>query len=239
MSTSINLSFPLGLWNGFLHLLFPDLCVACERELPAPGACFCLACRIKLAPSDMYLQADNEFTHRFWGRLHVEAGAAMYYFHRKSPIQHALHQLKYHNKPQIGLQIGREFGRKLARAPVFETVQLVVPVPLHPRKERLRGYNQTALLAEGLAESMGVACARQALRRHVFAESQTRKKRLDRFQNVRAAFQPAQPALLQGRHVLLVDDVLTTGATLEACGQSILDLPGTRLSLATIAIAMI
>lgn len=239
MFTPLNHSFAFSLWNGFLHLMFPDLCVACEQDLPAPGACFCMACRVKLAPSDMYLQPDNEFTQRFWGRLPVQTGAALYYFHRKSPIQHALHQLKYHNKPQIGLKIGREFGRKLANAPIFRTVQLVVPVPLHPRKERLRGYNQTALLAEGLAESMGIDCARNALQRNVYAESQTRKKRLDRFQNVQAAFQPAQPALLQGKHVLLVDDVLTTGATLETCGQTILELPGTQLSLATIAIAMI
>lgn len=125
---------PSTLWNGFLHLLFPDLCVACEADLPVAGACFCLACRIKLAPSDMYRHPDNEFTQRFWGRLPVETGAALYYFHRKSPIQRALHQLKYHNKPQIGLKIGREFGHKLSKAPVFQSIQLIIPVPLHPRE---------------------------------------------------------------------------------------------------------
>ncbi len=223
--------------RGFLHIAYPQLCVACGADVPAGTACFCLACRLKLAPAQLHLQQDNEFTGRFWGRLRLEGGAAMYYFQRKSPIQRALHQLKYQNQPQIGLKIGREFGQVLLQSPLFQTVEAVVPVPLHARKERTRGYNQSAMLARGMAEVMGVPMVTGALVRPLFTSSQTRKKRMERFENVGDVFAIAQPDRLRGRHLLLVDDVLTTGATLETCGQLLLSLPGTRLSMATIAIA--
>jgi ComF family protein len=225
------------MWQGFLHLLFPEICVACGQDLPATGSCFCLKCQFALAPSDMYLSRENEFTDRFWGRLPLQGGAALYYFTRKSPIQRALHQLKYHNKPDIGIQIGREFGKRLLQSEVFRSVDLIIPVPLHPRKERLRGYNQSRMFAQGLAESMEIPFSTTALVRNRFTESQTRKKRIERFQNVEQVFSVKKTALVEGRHLLLVDDVLTTGATLEICGQTLLEIPGTRLSMATIAIA--
>lgn len=186
----------------------------------------------------MHLLRENEFTERLWGQLPIETGAAFYYFTRKSPVQHALHQLKYHDKPDIGIKIGREFGKMLAQSPLFKGVQIVVPVPLHPRKEQLRGYNQSAMFAQGLAEALDISSAPRGLERRVFAESQTKKKRFERFTNVEATFAVAQPEKIKNKHVLLVDDVLTTGATLESCGKSILEIPGTKLSLATIAIAV-
>jgi ComF family protein len=225
--------------RGFVHLAYPDLCVACEDALPATGHCFCLKCQLKLAPSDMYKRAENEFTDRFWGRLPLQTGAALYYFTRKSPIQHALHQLKYGNKPGIAVKLGRLFGRQLASMPHFLNVDGIVPVPLHPKKEHLRGYNQSAEFARGLSEGWGgLPFWPHALKRSLDAGTQTNKKRLERFQNVGASFTVSKPSLLQGKHILLVDDVLTTGATLEACGQAILNLPDCKLSLATIAIAI-
>lgn len=224
--------------RGFLHLAYPQLCVACSADVPAGAACFCLSCRVQLAPAEMHLQQENEFTDRFWGRLRLEGGAAMYYFQRSSPIQRALHQLKYQNQPQVGIKIGRELGRVLLQSPVFQTVEGLVPVPLHARKERLRGYNQSAMLARGMAETMGLPVLAGALVRPFFTSTQTRKKRMERFDNVSDVFALTHPDRLRGKHLLLVDDVLTTGATLETCGQLLLSLPGTRLSMATIAIAM-
>ena len=226
------------LWDGFLHLLYPELCVACSDDLPVAGGCFCLSCRLKISVSDMHHNRENEFTERFWGRMPLESAAAMYYFSRKNPIQRALHQLKYHNQPEIGIKIGRDFGRKLRSAPGFSAVDAIVPVPLHPKKERLRGYNQSAMFAKGLAESMDIPVIYHALARNVFTGTKTRKKRMDRFENVGNVFSLKKTALLEGKHIMLVDDVLTTGATLEMCGQEILNVPGTRLSLATIAIAL-
>jgi ComF family protein len=226
------------LWNGFLHLMYPQLCVACGEDLPDGDSCFCLKCRLKIDVTDMHLVRDNEFTARLWGRVNIEAGAAMYYFKRKSPIQRALHQLKYNNQPEIGVKIGREFGRKLRNSEVFKSVEVVIPVPLHPKKERLRGYNQSAKFAEGIAETMELPVLSNVLVRESFTETQTRKKRMERFKNVGEVFAVKKPKAIEGKHLLLVDDVLTTGATLEMCGQALLAVPNTRLSLATIAIAM-
>lgn len=235
----LQLSFPnlREMCEGFLHLLFPEICVACGQDLPVTGSCFCLKCQLALAPSDMYMQRDNEFTDRFWGRLPLEGGAALYHFTRKSPVQRALHQLKYHNKPDIGIKIGRAFGIKLRNSEIFRSVDGIIPVPLHPRKERIRGYNQSAMFAQGIAEMLEVPVWNTALVRNKFTSSQTRKKRIERFQNVDQVFAVPKPALLEGRHLLLVDDVLTTGATLEICGLALLEVPGAKLSMATIAIA--
>ena len=225
------------LWSGFLHLLYPELCVACGEDLPAAGGCFCFKCQLKLSTSDMHLLRDNEFTDRLWGKLNLEGGAAMYYFTRKSPIQRALHQLKYHNKPDIGIKIGRMFGRKLRNSEIFNSVNAIIPVPLHPKKERLRGYNQSTMFAQGISEEMEIPVLSKALVRRAFTETQTKKKRMERFKNVGEVFVVNTPSLIQGKHLLLVDDVLTTGATLEVCGQALLAVPETRLSVATIAIA--
>ncbi|MDX1909990.1 MAG: ComF family protein [Saprospiraceae bacterium] len=225
------------LWSGLLHLLYPELCVACGNERPAGNVCFCYRCKAKLAASDMYMLKENEFVQRLWGRLFLETGAAAYYFSRNSPIRMAIHHLKYKNKPEIGILIGREFGQKLRTVPHFSSVESIIPVPLHPRKERLRGYNQSAMFARGLSEALEIPVLHQVLHRREFTETQTRKKRMDRFQNVGEVFSVEKPALIEGRHLLLVDDVLTTGATLEVCGQALLAHANTKLSCATIAIA--
>ena len=225
------------LWAGFTHLLYPELCVACGGDLPSSVTCFCLRCSARLAPSDMHLVQENEFIQRLWGRVKIESGAAAYYFTRESPIRMAVHHLKYKNKPDIGLMIGREFGRKLRESDFFKTVDGIVPVPLHPRKERLRGYNQSTMFAQGLSEAMDVPMLGKVLVRRAFTQTQTKKKRMERFQNVGEVFEVKRSDMITGKHLLLVDDVLTTGATLEVCGLALLGVEGIKLSCATIAIA--
>jgi ComF family protein len=169
--------------------------------------------------------------------LPLQWGASAYYFTQKSPIQKALHLLKYHNKPDIGVMIGRALGKKLLDNPDCAPVDAIVPVPLHPKRERLRGYNQSAMFAQGIAASLNVPILEGTLRRNTFTITQTNKKRMERFQNVGEVFTAQHLHLLQGKHLLLVDDVLTTGATLEMCGLALLQAPKTQLSIATIAIA--
>lgn len=224
-------------WRG-LALLYPQLCVSCQRTLPAFATCFCFTCRSKLDPTLHHLEEDNEFTQRFWGRLSLCGGAAMYFFHKKSPIQRALHALKYRNKPETGVKIGREFGRILLKNPAFAEADGIVPVPLHPHKERERGYNQSAVFAKGLSDALGIPVWDGILKRQAFTKTQTTKGRLERFENVGTVFALQHAKTIADKHLLLVDDVLTTGATLEACGELLLSLPNTRLSMATIAIAM-
>jgi ComF family protein len=225
------------LCGGFLHLLYPDLCVACQQDLPVRHSCFCLRCQWKNIPFDLSNPSDNACTARLWGRLPVQWGSAAYHFTRKSPIQKAMHHLKYHNKPDIGVMIGRELGKKLLANPACAPVDAIVPVPLHPKRERLRGYNQSTVFAQGLSDAMNVPLLSQSLLRCTHTATQTNKKRMERFQNVGDVFTVQHEHLLKGKHLLLVDDVLTTGATLEMCGLSLLQVPDTRLSIATIAIA--
>jgi ComF family protein len=234
MSTFPN---PRQLWSGFLQLIYPELCVSCGNDLPYEATCFCFRCKSRLSVSDMYKCRENEFVQRLWGRLPLEGGAAAYYFTRQSPIRHAIHHLKYRNKPEIGLILGREFGRKLRQAEGFQTIDAIIPVPLHPKKERLRGYNQSTMFAQGLSEAMNLPLWNGILVRNTHSDTQTHKKRMERFQNVDSLFGLRKPQLLEGKHILLADDVLTTGATLEICGHTLLQAKGTRLSCATIAIA--
>ena len=225
-------------WGAFTHLFYPQLCVACGYEMPASSTqCFCFKCRTKIIPTDFHLQKENEITERLWGRVHLETAGALYYFSKKGPVQRALHHLKYGNQPDIGQRLGRLYGRELMASPVYADIDCIVPVPLHPKRERQRGYNQSMAFARGLAESMQLPPMGNVLLRTIHSDSQTGKHRMDRFKSVGEVFSLARPDLVQGKHVLLVDDVLTTGATLEVCGNLLLNVPGTRVSIATIAVA--
>lgn len=218
-------------------MFYPKLCLSCGRNIPASQDICCVSCLYRLPKTNFHLDRENFFTEHFWGRIPVHSGAAMYYFAKKSRTQKLIHNLKYKNKPFIGLKLGQRYGLSLKESPYFNSVQLILPVPLHPHKKKIRGYNQCDPFAEGLSKSMGIPWYAHALRRMERTETQTQKSRLDRFENVRLAFQVAQPKLLEGKHILLVDDVLTTGATLEACALQILKVPGTKISFATIAMA--
>jgi ComF family protein len=225
------------LFHGFLHLLYPKLCVACQYELPAAEFCFCIRCQLKLQPTRMHLEPKNEFTDRFFGRVPILFGAAAFYFNRKNPIQKALHQLKYHNQPDIGVQLGRHYGKIIKQHPPPIPFDLVIPVPLHPKREHQRGYNQSTLIAQGLAEELNLHIVEKNLRRNTHTQSQTKKGRNERFANMQAAFVLRNPDALQHKHILLVDDMLTTGATLEACALVLSTVKNTRVSMITIAIA--
>jgi ComF family protein len=226
------------IWQGFVHLLYPALCIGCNRELPTGNACFCVRCRVRLEHTEHLSSRDNEFTDRFWGRLTLHSGAAMYYFQRKSPIQQALHALKYKDKPDIGVRLGRELGRQFINSEHFNGIQGIIPIPLHKHKERIRGYNQSAMFAQGLSDALQLPMWPHLLQRPTFTGTQTKKKRLERFENVNSVFFTPKPEMLKGCHILLVDDVLTTGATLEAAAQTLLEAGAEKISMATIAMAV-
>lgn len=225
------------LFHDLLGLLYPNVCLACHNSLPTRNECICLECQIHLPKTNFHLEADNPFTERFWGRLDIKSGAALYHFVKGGRVQELIHQLKYLGKRQVGHRLGQWYGEQLRTAPLFKTIDAIVPVPLHARKERLRGFNQSAIFAAGLAEAMQIPALPNALVRQVFTETQTNKSRLERLANVQDVFAVKDETALRGKHILLVDDVMTTGATLEACGSKILEVTGTQLSLATIALA--
>lgn len=173
-----------------------------------------------------------------WGRAEIQTAAALFLFTKGSRVQHLIHHLKYDGKKEIGVSLGRKFGFQLKRSPLFSQIDLIVPVPLHPRKQKIRGYNQSELFAAGLSESMGIPYLKDGLKRVVHSESQTKKSREERVTKIKEVFAVNKRDLLSEKHILLVDDVMTTGATLEVCATLLLGIPGTKVSLATIAIAV-
>ncbi len=225
-----------GLEHCF-SLFYPKLCLVCESKKPARGELLCFTCQHKLPKTDFHLDRDNALMERFWGRLPLQAAAALFYFIKGGRAQQLIHQLKYNNKPTVGIQLGQTYGKQLKISPLFQEIDCIIPVPLHPRKQHQRGYNQSEAFAQGLSSSMKKPYYAQALQRRSFTQTQTRKGRLERMNNVMEAFSVKNGKTLQGKHVLLVDDVVTTGATLEACGMQLLTVKDLTLSVATIGFA--
>ncbi len=197
----------------------------------------CVRCQQQLPKTNFHLHQENEFTHRFWGRLDLFAGASLFRFTKKGKVQHLIHELKYKGKTNVGVELGIYYGHQLLESPLFRDIDCIVPVPLHPRKLHKRGFNQSDLFAKGLSQSMGIPHYPDGLKRRVYTETQTKKSRAERLANVLDAFEVYKPGRMQGKHILLVDDVITTGATLEACGVKLLEIPGVKLSMATIVFA--
>ena len=228
-----------NLLADLLGLFFPQACLACTESLVPGESYLCTTCRAELPYTDYHRlpPADNPLGRRFWGKVPVAHTLSYLRFMRHGRVQVLLHQLKYRGQQRVGRALGQLYGAELAGAGFGPTFEVVVPVPLHPRKLARRGFNQADAFAEGLAQSLPCDRAGTALRRTTHTPSQTRKSRAERWRNVATVFEVAQPAAIAGRHVLLVDDVLTTGATLEACAAALLAAGARAVSIATIAAA--
>jgi ComF family protein len=224
--------------NDFLSLIFPKVCAACGKSLFKKEESICTYCFYHLPKTNFHLYEDNPVIKLFWGRANIFSASSLYSFSKGSKVQHLIHQLKYRGKKEIGVSLGKYYGRELKMSPLFSPVNMVIPVPLHPKKLKKRGYNQSETFAQGLAESMKAENGSEFLIRTHASETQTRKSRFARWENVEEIFKVVSPEKIQGKHILLVDDVVTTGSTLEACANKILEVPDTKVSVATIASTM-
>ncbi len=224
--------------EDFISLIFPHLCLACGDSLRKGEETICLSCQYFLPKTGFHLDAENPIQKIFWGRVKVTHASAYYYFRKGSKVQHLIHQLKYNGRQEVGVKIGNWYGKELSRVNAYRSIDLILPVPLHPRKEKLRGYNQSDCIATGLSSGMDIPWSREVLERSTFSETQTKKSRMDRWQNVGEIFRIAQAEDIRNKHVLLVDDVLTTGSTLEACAQVLLDAGCPKVSIVTLAWAI-
>ncbi len=227
----------MNILSDLLWLLFPELCASCDKALNSGEVCLCTYCRLHLPKTNFHLEAENPIVKQFWGKVNVNAAAAYYYFSKGEKVQHLIHQLKYRGKKEVGNFVGEAYGIDLKQAGLFTNAEIVVPVPLHPSKFRKRGYNQSDFFGEGISKAMKIPFSADALKRNLATETQTRKHRYERFENVDRVFEISKPGLLKGKHVLLVDDVITTGSTLTACAEAILELPGTTVSIVAMAYA--
>ncbi|MBI2283000.1 MAG: ComF family protein [Bacteroidetes bacterium] len=227
-------SFGSKYLSSLLHLFYPHNCEGCGSALVSDVQFLCTRCIHRLPVTGFFNKAGNPVEKTFYGRLPVNHAAAVYYFTKASLLQHLLVQLKYKNNREAGYFLGRMLGHALANAERFAGVEVMIPLPLNPQKEFIRGYNQSALLCEGIREIWKKPVLINAVTRVRFTETQTHRNRLSRWQNMENVFAVTQPESLTHKHILLVDDVITTGATLEACGSSILEIPGTQLSVAAV-----
>ncbi len=227
-----------GRWLAdFTALFMPRLCSGCDNGLMPFERALCLECLSDLPLARFTAEAENPVAKRFSGRVELVAAAALVHFTSQGRVQRALHRLKYKGDHRVGHLLGRLMAEDMRESGRFAEVDAIIPVPLHPRKQRQRGYNQSAVLAAGMQEVWDMPILGHALKRAMVTTSQTRQGRWERWQNVRTAFRVEDPAQLRGRHVLLVDDVVTTGATVEACATALLAVPDVRLSFYAAAFA--
>lgn len=224
--------------NGWLHFFYPDLCEGCHRLLVEGERVLCIECLTLLPCTDHHHISDNSTSNRIAGRFRFDMATSFAWFYQDGLLQHLLHRLKYEDRKDIGVFLGKLFGRSLRLSGYGEKVDLIIPVPLHRRKELRRGFNQSTLIAQGLSEALGLPIVTNALIRVRDTDSQTKKTRIERLENVQNAFQLRSVSGLNGKRLLLIDDVLTTGATLEACAHQLLAaVPDCRINIATIGIA--
>ena len=222
--------------DGFAGLFWPNLCACCSTGLMRGERYICSHCMHELPVTNFHKEPDNPVSQIFIGRVMIEHATAGYFFRKGNRIQKLVHQIKYAGQKEIGAMLGQETGKSL-RDTCFAEVDLLVPVPLHPQKLQKRGYNQSEWIARGMAGALDKPVDTQTLFRRFYTTTQTRKKRFDRWENVDSGFGLANPDVFARRHILLIDDVITTGATLEACIHAVLAAPGTKVSIATLAFA--
>ncbi len=224
-------------FSDFIQLIYPNLCMSCGSNLYKNETVLCTKCLYRLPRTNFHHDSDNPVSQFFWGRVKVETATSFYHFQKGSKFQKLIHQLKYHGHKEVGFELGKHFGTELKESDLFKDIDLLVPVPLHPKRLKTRGYNQSDWIAFGLSESMNIPVDTNNLYRHIATETQTRKTRIERWQNVESIFRIKKQNAFENKHILLIDDVITTGSTLEACASAILNVGNTKVSVATLAVA--
>jgi ComF family protein len=227
------------LWDDFISLLFPRLCYGCGNHLMRNETFICTECYILIPRTNYHLKADNPVARLFWGRCMIERAAAFSFYTKDSRIRRLIHQLKYKGVKEVGTELGRIYGNSLKSSGFLDQIDLIIPVPLHPAKIRQRGFNQSDLISVGISDATGIPSDSGILIRNSASKTQTRKSRYDRWTNVQDIFRVTDQDRLKNKHILLVDDVITTGSTVEACASEILKVENAKVSVAALAFSVI
>lgn len=225
----------MGFWADTFGLFFPNVCYACGQVLLAHEQAICITCKYNLPYTHFHLDADNPVAKTFKGRVRLEAATSFLYFKKLGVTQRLLHSLKYKGNKEVGITLGKWMGDTLCESDIYNSVDLIMPVPLYKKREQKRGYNQSEMLALGFAESCKKPVSLKHLVRVQNNISQTRLERWTRWTNVQEIFKLENADEIKNKHILLIDDVVTTGATLESCAALL--TPHCQVSVATLAVA--
>ena len=226
------------LWDDFLSLLFPRLCCGCGTYLVRNENVICTECLLAIPRTNYHLITDNPVAQLFWGRCQIEKAAAFSYYTKGSRIRKIIHKLKYEGMKEAGFMMGKIYASVLKESGFFNDIDLIIPVPLHPTKRRKRGFNQCDCICSGISEISAIPVDDLSLERVSVSDTQTKKTRYDRWLNVEGIFEVKRKDSLAGKHILLVDDVITTGSTIEACTNALLKVDRVRVSVIALAVAV-
>ncbi len=225
------------LLRDFVSIFYPEVCLGCTQPLVNQEKLMCFNCLVELPKTHFYQQAENPVTQLFTGRIPLKKATSFLYFQKSGIVQSLIHHLKYKGFPELGQRLGAMAAREWIGTDFLKDIHALMPIPLHATKQKKRGYNQSEHIAKGISEISGLPVLSQCFHRVEATATQTRKSRFARWKNVETVFRVSDSAPLQNRHILLVDDVVTTGATLEAAAQQLLQIKGTQVSLFTLAYA--
>lgn len=227
----------MSIWIDLWELFFPRHCVVCGRRLAKTEEHLCIRCLAALPRTKMHLRPDNKIEKNLWGKLPLGRASAFLFYTHDGDTQKVLYELKYYGNSRLGLFLGRWMANELLPSGFFQGIDCIVPVPLHAKKARMRGYNQSEMLADGLSAITGIPVLNGLIVRSRYTETQTHKGAYERWVNVQDVFECASLEAFEGKHILLVDDVMTTGATLVACADALADVPRLRISVLALALA--
>ena len=227
----------MSIWTDLWKLFFPQCCLICGKTLLEGEEYLCFQCLSNIPRTHLYLRKDNEMEKELWGKFPIERASAYLYYSKGGDVKKLLTDLKYRGNADLGSFLGRCMTREMLSSGFFQGVDGIIPVPLHPRKQKIRGYNQSVMLANGISSVTNIPVWTDLLVRTQYTQTQTRKGSYERWLNVKDMFECTSPERLRDKHVLLVDDVFTTGATLVACADAFRQIPGLRFSVLTLAIA--
>ncbi len=220
-----------------LNLFFPKSCLGCRTHLSDNENYICTSCRHQLPTTNFHFEDDSEMKKILFGRVSLENATALFHFSKKGIVQELLHNLKYRRHESISTYLGQWLGEELKSVQSYEDIDIVIPVPLHKSKMRKRGYNQVAEFGKEIANALQVDYNDTLLKKSSALKTQVFKSRIKRWSDSNTAFNLTQTEHLSGKHILLVDDIITTGATIEACANELLKIENIKLSIATMAIA--
>lgn len=221
-------------WHDFMDIIYPRNCIACNITLQMAEEHICLNCKLNLPKTNFHVYNSETLARRFWGRITFESAWSFLYFEKGNAVQKILFHIKYKNASDLAEYMGHLYGLDLKDS---MQADLIIPVPLHPKKLAIRGFNQSEAIANGLSKSLEIECRPDLIVRTVHTQTQTKKNREERWANVNEIFSCTDATALKDKSVIVLDDVVTTGATLESCAQTILNAGAKEVHLITLAIA--